>query len=153
MALLRRTPLKPGKPLARRTPLRAVSLKRAALAKTKRSAKTGPDRTTRDLVFDRDTGCLICGAGPYGLQVHHRKPRRLGGRSGQVINQPSNLILVCGGCHARIESERAWALDLGLLLHEAEDPAEIPVLHRLYGIAYLLDDGSVRPITGEDGAP
>lgn len=144
--LRRRTPLKPGKPLVRRTPLREVSERRAAQQPKRRPKDTGPDRTTRDLIAERDSGCVVCGAGPYGLQVHHRLPRRLGGRKGPVPNAPSNLVSLCREDHAAVESQRAWAIDVGLLLHEGEDPALIPVLHRLHGVVLLLNDGGVQPV-------
>jgi 5-methylcytosine-specific restriction enzyme A len=149
MVLQRKTPLKPGKPLTRKTPLRQVSAKRAALLpRTRRPKDTGPDRATREVVLDRDQGCVGCGAGPYGLQLHHRKPRRLGGRTGRDINLVVNLVALCRDCHSTVESQRAWALDLGLLLHEGEDPELIPVLHHQYGVVLLGIDGNVIPLPG-----
>lgn len=145
-------PLKPGQPLVRRTPLREVSAKRAAvIPMTRRPKDTGPDRATRDLVLERDSGCVICGKGPYGLQVHHRKPRRMGGRSDAAINGPANLVSVCREDHEWLESNRAEALDMGLLLHESEDPERVPVLHFLYGAVFLLTDGGVQPAPHADG--
>lgn len=145
MALQRRTELKAKTPLTRRTPL---------IAKPKtatRPKNTGPDRATRDLVFTRDGGCVVCGCGPYGLQVHHRKPRRMGGRSTLGINSPSNLVSVCAADHAWLESRRAEALRLGLLVMEHQDPRDVPLNHCLYGPVLLGADGSVSQVV-EDGA-
>lgn len=135
--MMRRSPLK------RRTPLRQVSAKRAAV-QPKRQRDTGPDRATRDLVLDRDLGCVVCGKGPYGLQVHHRKPRRMGGRTGSAINSPANLVAICPDDHAWAESNREAALDLGLLVREGDDPAAVWMHHRQLGVVLLGADGTVE---------
>lgn len=148
--LRRRTRLVARSELKRYKPLREVSEKRAAASgRPARPRDTGPDRATRDLVLERDGGCVVCGTGPYGLQIHHRKPRRLGGSSDPAINAPSNLTSACEDHHAWIESHRAKALGLGLLLHDKADPAEVPVLHHLYGWVLLHDDGSVTQVSGD----
>jgi hypothetical protein len=145
MALQRRTPLRSSTPLARRTPLIAKS--KAA----SRPKQSGPDRATRDLVFERDGGCVVCGCGPYALQVHHRKPRRMGGRSTPGINSPANLVSVCAADHAWLESRRAEAIRLGLLVMEHQDPREVPLNHCQLGPVLLDNDGAVLPVV-EDGA-
>lgn len=144
--LQRKTQLKPGKPLVRHTPLRQKSAKRAAQETSSGRRDTGPDKATRDLVLDRDHGCVVCGHGPYGLQVHHRKPRRMGGRSDASINSPANLVSVCRDDHQRLESSRSDALEAGLLLREHEDPEQVPMLHHGFGAVFLLDDGGVEPV-------
>lgn len=106
---------------------------------------TGPDRATRDLVLARDGGCVICGAGPYGLQVHHRKARRMGGRTDERINAPSNLVTLCAVDHTWVESRRAEALEMGLLVAEHDDPAQVPALGLL-----LDDDGGATPVPHAD---
>jgi len=135
--------VKRGAPLKRKTPLRQVSAKRAA-KQPKRQRDTGPDRATRDLVLDRDLGCVMCGNGPYGLQVHHRKPRRMGGRTGPAINSPANLVAICAGDHAWAESNREAALDLGLLVREGDDPAQVWMHHAQLGVVLLAADGTVE---------
>lgn len=142
MTLSRRTPLRAKAPLKRGKPLVAKPSKPA------RRKDTGPDRSTRDLVFERDGGCVVCGCGPYGLQVHHRKPRRMGGRSTPAINAPSNLISLCVQDHGWVESRRAEAMELGLLVAEHDDPADVPLNHCLYGPVLLAADGSVRLVGG-----
>lgn len=97
---------------------------------------TGPTSTTRDIVWARAGGrCEVCGgslAGPTGFSVHHRLPRRMGGSRRAELNTPSNLLVVCGsgttGCHGRIESNRERAHEDGLLLHDGQDPASVPVM-------------------------
>lgn len=122
--------------LERRTPLqRGGQLKRTS-SKPRRTRDTGPSKTTRDIVWARAGGrCELCGdalAGPVGFSVHHRLPRRMGGSRRPELNTPANLLVVCGsgttGCHGRIESHREQAYDEGLLLHDGQDPAAVPVL-------------------------
>jgi 5-methylcytosine-specific restriction protein A len=134
MALQRRVPLE------RRTPMRAES----PHTQTRRArTDTGPDKAMRELVLERDSGCVICGRGPHGLQIHHRKPRRMGGRSIPEINSPVNLVSLCPADHAVVESARTDALEAGWLVYEFEDPAEVPLPHHLFGACYLLPDGGV----------
>jgi 5-methylcytosine-specific restriction enzyme A len=135
----RRTRLQAKTPLRRSSPLLSKAEKR------KPARRTGPDRTTRELVLERDSGCVLCGKGPYGLQVHHRKPRRMGGSGDPAINAPSNLVSLCAEDHAWVESSREEALDMGLLLHDHDDPREVPVVHKLYGSVFLLDEAPQDP--------
>lgn len=124
MTLERRTPLPRGGPLKRTS------------SRPKRPRDTGPSKTTRDIVWARAGGrCELCGealAGPVGFSVHHRLPRRMGGSRRPELNTPANLLVVCGsgttGCHGRIESLREQAHTEGLLLHDGQDPATVPVL-------------------------
>jgi 5-methylcytosine-specific restriction enzyme A len=88
-------------------------------------------------------GCEACGRA-RGTQSHHRQPRGAGGvsRSGLAVNLPSNLIRACGDCHRWVESFRAVARDLGLLVPRPLIPAEVRVwLCTAQGEAWwLLDD-------------
>jgi 5-methylcytosine-specific restriction enzyme A len=127
--------------LKRRTPLRTSKEKRTG------RRDTGPDRTTRELVLERDEySCVICRTGPFGLQQHHRKPRRMGGRSDESINSPSNLITLCPGDHQWVEDRREEAYDLGYLVRERDDPAQVPVGIAGRGFFYLNADGSLTPV-------
>jgi hypothetical protein len=64
--------------------------------------------------------------------VHHRKARHMGGTSDPTINDPSNLVALCGtgttGCHGWIESNRGTALTEGWLVSSWDDPARTPVI-------------------------
>lgn len=151
--LTRRTKLTAHKPLERRTPLREVSLKRAASSgKPARPKDTGPGRATRDLVMERDGfSCVWCGrqllTGPRSLQ--HRQARGMGGRPAGDANRPSNLLLLCGtattpgGCHTWAESRSEEARTAGLWVPSWADPADVPVLHAQYGPVLLDDAGGV----------
>jgi len=75
----------------------------AALAEAKESK-------TRRLVLSRDRHqCQAPGCGRTRfLEVHHIKPRHLGG-----TNKPENLTTLCGSCH-RLWHEQGGRADLGL---------------------------------------
>jgi 5-methylcytosine-specific restriction endonuclease McrA len=95
----------------------------------------------------RDVGCLVCGIDDRRLQVHHRKPRKMGGRADRLrTNAPSNLITLCEPHHTWVESHRKQAYDTGLLVREHDDPSRIPLRHALYGPVFLHDDGSIEPV-------
>lgn len=124
--------------LPRRTPLaRGGHLKRTP-SRPKRARNTGPTKSTKDLVWARAGGrCEVCGgslAGMRGFSRHHRRPRRMGGSRLPETNSPANILLVCGsatspdGCHQRIESNREQAYADGLLLHDGQNPVEVPVM-------------------------
>lgn len=85
---------------------------------------TGPDLATRQLVIDRaQRRCERCRQ--PGEQIHHRKPRGMGGTSDPAINALPNLVFVCGDCHREIESHRSDAYESGWLVRRWRDPAEV----------------------------
>lgn len=150
--LSRRTPLAPGRPLARH------SLK-AAEKPRKPARDTGPSRKVRALVLARDGyACVRCGKGcgpgiaEYSLQ--HRKARGVGGD-----NSLPNLILLCGsattGCHGEVEArgngdpvKRRDDQARGYRLESHQEPGLEPVMYfeREDGpgfTAWLADDGSL----------
>lgn len=93
--------------------------------------------------------CERCGARDSRfVSLHHRKPRGMGGSRDPAIHSPANIVFVCGsgtsGCHGWIESHRAEARDLGLLVYRNDDPVQIPV-QLCYGTVRLLDDGGWQP--------
>lgn len=61
----------------------------------------------------------------WAKQLHHRKPRGMGGSSDPHINDPVNLIPVCLSCHQWIESHRDEAREKGWLVPFSKDPADI----------------------------
>jgi hypothetical protein len=157
--------VKQGKPLARKTPLNAVSaerlkafggrLPRSSLdkpgqpktpPKPKRCTDTGPDKLTVERVWARDRGkCISCGEKIHGDRggewcISHRKLRSQGGD-----NRLSNLMLSCGngswGCEAEYHRGPERARQAGFMLLSTEDPAEIPVEHAIHGRVLLTDDG------------
>lgn len=100
---------------------------------------TGPSKRTVELVRERAGGlCERCGF-HEAQQVHHRKPRGMGGTRDASINLPSNLFFVCFPCHADIESNRMAAVVKGWLMSRWETPGHKPIFYR--GTWRLLDDG------------
>lgn len=145
----RRTPLRGRTFLKRRTPL----LSKAAKRKTPRY--TGPDRSVRELVDERDDWtCASCGNSVWGrpFSRQHRVARGMGGTSDPARNRPSNIVVLCGsatspgGCHLACEKREAFMYELGFWRWQHEDPAKVPVAHALYGWCLLLDDGTVKPL-------
>lgn len=80
-------------------------------------------RTVRELVLHRDGHCCArCGRSTlnYPSSLHHRRPRGMGGSRDERINDPRNIVRVCGsgvsGCHGEIEGNRSAAKDTGWLI-------------------------------------
>ena len=79
---------------------------------------TGPSAEVRAEVIARARGrCERCGTWADQGQVHHRKPRQMGGTSRPEINDASNLVLLCQLCHDDVESHRTDAYEAGWLRH------------------------------------
>lgn len=108
---------------------------------------TGPAVVVRQAVLGRDLwACSKCAVG-QDLQIHHRKPRGMGGTRNPAINSPANLIVLCAGCHAWVERNRRYAFAVGLIVAQADDPADIPV-KTWRGLLALADDGTYEIMIG-----
>lgn len=107
---------------------------------------------TRELVLARDEWrCFRCRAhvgGPDAYSIHHRKPRGMGGTKRPEINQPANLLTLCGtgttGCHGNVESYRSQAKADGFLIFNLDDAARKPVKTPT-GWVLLDNEGGMRP--------
>jgi 5-methylcytosine-specific restriction protein A len=98
----------------------------------------------RDKIKNRAHGsCEVCGFTiGYSAQIHHRKPRGMGGSRSKQSGSISNGLFIHPKCHAQIESDRNKAMSMGFLIYQGDDPCNVPV--RLwYGWHYLNNDGSV----------
>lgn len=101
---------------------------------------------TRDIIHRRANGrCEICGLPVIDPQIHHRRPRGMGGTKRQESASPSNGLLVHLKCHATVEANRHEALMNGWLVRQDQDPAEMPV-RRWDALVLLGNDGSVTPL-------
>ena len=112
--------------------------------------KTGPDRATADMVLRRDRHrCRRCGGA--GQQIHHRRPRGMGGTRDPLINSPSNLVLLCQACHAWIEGHRTDAARDGWLLSRltSSSPASVPIVTGGLPV-WLGDDGDTSPTSSKE---
>jgi 5-methylcytosine-specific restriction protein A len=106
---------------------------------------------TRDIIRERAKHrCEVC-IMPItsGGQIHHRRPRGMGGTKNTVSRSAANGLYVHSSCHAWIEGNRSEALEKGFLVHQWDDPTKVPVRfgqeHRL-----LLDDGGFVLLQDQD---
>lgn len=100
----------------------------------KRRRETGPEQAIVELVLARDRGrCVMCtwriehGERGRDWQVHHRRPRGMGGTRRDGTNFPANLLVLCESCHAHVEKHRAWARLHGYLVWQSQDPRDVPI--------------------------
>lgn len=109
---------------------------------------TGFSPEDRQVIIRRSYGqCERCNRRPVA-HLHHRKPRRMGGRRNAGladVNRPSNALALCLDCHNWAETQnRRAAKNLGLILSDHENPPTTPVfLPRYRGWVTLSDDGGV----------
>lgn len=140
-------------PLRRVTALARAQLRRTSTASqggAHRRRSTGPDLSTTQQVMARAGGLCEIGTevliGHRGDEwaIHHRRPRRMGGSRRRDTNLASNLLVLCRGCHERLESNRLEALAHGWLLPADAVPAEQPVMLAAGSrVMYLRDDGTL----------
>lgn len=155
----RHTELRSRTSLKRYQPLAQVSAKRAAVGGQRgRPKDTGPDRATRELVYERDDWCCFCCGVPLLNQprsLQHRDDRGMGGTRRPEVNSPANLILLAGSgvtaCHGRVERRCPVDNDRGYWLKHGQDPATTPVWHWRHGWV-LLDHTGGMALAGGDAA-
>jgi hypothetical protein len=100
----------------------------------------------QEQIRDRAKGrCEMCGALALYHQIHHRRPRGMGGSKDPACGTAANGLFVHPGCHAKIESNRDQAYEKGYLVRQGQDPAAVPVRKGLHW--YLLgEDGSLTVV-------
>jgi 5-methylcytosine-specific restriction enzyme A len=119
--------------LTRHTPIRRGPI-------TPRRRDTGPGRDVKSLIRTRaKRRCEACGRSKGRMDVHHRRPRGMGGTVDPAANLPSNLVLL--DCHRWIESHRTVSLDLGWLVRQGHDPALVALTLWSDREVLLADDG------------
>ena len=107
---------------------------------------TGFPKPVRNLVQIRSQGvCERCGAAP-GVQLHHRRPRSMGGSKRADTNVASNSLHLCVNCHAATESDRELSYRMGWLVRQGRDPAMVPVF-RMGTWVLLNNDGGYETRT------
>jgi hypothetical protein len=92
-------------------------------------------------LLERDLGrCLHCGA-TEALSPNHRANRGMGGSKAR--DRAANLVVLCSIYNGQIESDkwaRAEAIAFGWKIHSWEDPLSVPVMDRMSGTWYWLND-------------
>lgn len=99
----------------------------------------------RKQIQERSKGrCEVCGSLALYHQIHHRRPRGMGGSTDEACGTAANGIWVHPSCHQKIESNREQALLKGWLVPQGQNPAEVPF--KKYNQWVLLgDDGTISP--------
>jgi 5-methylcytosine-specific restriction protein A len=104
--------------------------------------------------------CEHCGKPITGEHsIHHRLPRGMGGSKNPALNQPSNLVLLCGsattpgGCHTHIEKFRRVAIATGWIVPRTADPARAPIKFPTGHWYLLADDGTLIPTLRPEELP
>lgn len=115
---------------------------------------TGPDRATRELVWERDRGiCQWSGAHllPGTGDLQHRRARGAGGRDSNEpwINSPANLVLVSRDSHRYIETHPGPARARGFRLDPGQHPAEETIIDYTGQHVFLEDNGKAVPYSAE----
>lgn len=106
-----------------------------------------PHKTRARVLARDDYSCVRCGQSVLRIaySLHHRRPRGMGGSRDARINQPANLLTLCGhatspdGCHLRVEADRLDAKASGYLLNHVADAEATPVLTHLGSFLFLND--------------
>jgi 5-methylcytosine-specific restriction protein A len=122
----------------------------------KQRRSTGPTAAVVALVLERDRwSCVRCGRSIAGGErgrdwsVQHRIPRGMGGSRDERLNQPANLLVLCGSgvtlCHGGIESNRTAALAGGYLLHRIQEPTEV-LVNATEGWVLFDNDGNRKAV-------
>ncbi|WP_027944243.1 HNH endonuclease [Amycolatopsis taiwanensis] len=101
----------------------------------------------RAIVHARSGGvCEKCGT-RRAEEIHHRCGRQMGGSREPWVNQPPNLLHLCGPCHREVtdtHGRRAFAETCGWLVRRGQTlPADVPVV-LWHGLVLLADDGTFR---------
>lgn len=78
-------------------------------------------------------------------QLHHRRPRGLGGSRSPVTGQAANALAVCLICHDYLETNRELSRDRGWLVRQGADPRQVPV-YRYRRWVLLDDEGGIAPV-------
>lgn len=103
--------------------------------------------TTKLLVLERAKGkCELCGLPASNFQLHHRRPRGMGGSKKKETGDAANALLVHSKCHAWIESNRKQAMEFGYLVSQYANPKDVPLL-RSQEWVLLSEDGSFSVLT------
>jgi hypothetical protein len=134
--MTRNTPMRPGKPLGRNTPIGSGSglrvVRAQAVTPPPRKRKTGhpfPVRV-RKLIIARYPFCFRCGR-PEPLDCHHRLIKGIGGSRAGHAQCPCVGVPLCRACHTFVHTQmpRAEAEAHGWIIpRSTRFPAAVPLV-------------------------
>ena len=109
---------------------------------------TGFSTDVRHTILARSEGyCEVMAPGCdlTATDIHHRRPRGMGGTVRPESNLPANGLAICRPCHMRCEAMRNWARENGFVLLQGDKPSFVPVWWRCnwdggHKALVLLDD-------------
>lgn len=108
---------------------------------------TGFSAEMRALIIERaEDRCEICGEHFSDMQLHHRRPRGMGGTRRPDTNSPAAGLWLCGEHHRHVESCRSLSYDNGWLVRQSQTPSDIPILRRGVWVTFR-DSGAIIPVT------
>lgn len=83
----------------------------------------------RRIITERSAGrCEVCGLTKMGMQIHHRRPRGMGGTVDGWVGDSPNGLMICPGCHRMVEARRQWAYEKGFLVRHGWRSPDVPVM-------------------------
>lgn len=96
--------------------------------KAKRVVKDAAWEYCKRVVRDRDRSkCQKCFQAGSRLDVHHRKPKQMGGSDSLTEFGLANLISLCRDCHSWVHQHPEAATMMGLLLRQGDDPEQCEI--------------------------
>lgn len=99
---------------------------------------TGFSPAVRALITARSSGkCEICGLHAAD-EIHHRRPRGMGGSKRPDTNTASAGVHLCRDCHRLVELHRSVAFTCGWLVSQYAEPSAVLFMYR--GDLVKLDD-------------
>lgn len=115
--------------------------------------KTGPTKQQAETVIERSEGvCEYPGCVAPGAQLHHRRPRGIGGTRDPLINSPANIVNICYPHHALVEQFRVASQERGFLISRlsALTADQVPLLYRDGRWVLLHDDGGIEQLSDSE---
>jgi 5-methylcytosine-specific restriction protein A len=103
--------------------------------------------STRKLIRQRaKSRCELCGVTTEKGQIHHRKPRGMGGTVLEESRSAANGLYLDLKCHEKIERNRREAYENGWLVHRWDNSEERAV-KMFDGWFVLAGDGTLSPLS------
>ena len=83
------------------------------------------EKVRKEIVARANGRCESCGSIAMYNQIHHRRPRGMGGSRDPLSGSAANGLFVHPACHSKIESDRKQALENGQLVRQGIDPSTV----------------------------